>query len=223
MTTYSVKRLLSLEMKSIPRSALVYFCVALIGAVGLTVLEQITKVERAIVIPPQVNPQPRDVEKITEPGINKVPDETVTLPSVSQLGPDTSRPFAKFKGSWSGAGVVTLDSGIEEPIRCRAIYTVASAGSDLNLTLGCASESYRFDLSTNVVAAGTALSGNWSEGSRHASGTLDGRVSGGDMEFLIKGDGFSATLAVETRGDQQKISIRQENTNFLGMEIALSR
>jgi hypothetical protein len=209
-------------MKSIPRSTLLYFCVALTGAFGLTVLEQVSKVDRAIVSPLQVDPQPHEIEKIKEFEKVNEPDKVVP-PSMSQLGPATDRPFVEFGGTWSGAGVITLNDGTIEEIRCRATYSVTPAGSGLNLTLGCASDSYRFNLSTNVTASGNALSGNWNESSRNTSGTLDGDVSGGRIEFLMKADGFSATFAVQTRGNEQNISIRQENTGFRRIEIALSR
>ena len=75
-------------------------------------------------------------------------------------------------GNWSGGGTVTLDDGSSERIRCRATYAVSASGTGLNQTLTCASDSYKFNLSSNVVAEGGALSGTWSESSRSINGTL---------------------------------------------------
>ena len=69
-------------------------------------------------------------------------------------------------GNWSGGGTVTLDDGSTERIRCRATYAVGAGGNGLNQTLTCASDSYKFDLASNVIAEGGALSGTWSESSR---------------------------------------------------------
>src|SRR4051812_9506534 len=63
-------------------------------------------------------------------------------------------PFAGMAGVWSGGGTVTLDDGSSERIRCRATYAVGNGGNGLNQSLTCASDSYRFNLSSNVVASG---------------------------------------------------------------------
>ena len=62
-------------------------------------------------------------------------------------------------GVWSGGGTVTLDDGAIERIRCRETAAVGAGGAGLNLTLICASDSYKFDLSGNVVSDRGALSG----------------------------------------------------------------
>ena len=50
----------------------------------------------------------------------------------------------------------------------------------------CASDSYRFDLTTNVTASGSTLSGIWSETSRNVNGTLGGKINGGDIDALVE-------------------------------------
>ena len=65
-----------------------------------------------------------------------------------------SGPFTGMAGVWSGGGTVTLDDGSTERIRCRATYAVSGNGTGLNQSLTCASDSYRFNLSSNVVASG---------------------------------------------------------------------
>ena len=79
-------------------------------------------------------------------------------------------PFAGMAGVWSGGGTVTLDDGSSERIRCRATSAVGDRGAGLNLGLACASDSYKFDLSGNVVSDGGVLSGTWSESSRGITG-----------------------------------------------------
>ena len=80
-----------------------------------------------------------------------------------------SGPFAGMAGNWAGGGTVTLDDGSTERIRCRASYAVGAGGNGLNLSLVCASDSYKFDLRGNVIAERGALSGTWSESSRGIS------------------------------------------------------
>jgi hypothetical protein len=138
-------------------------------------------------------------------------------PSYAQSGP-----FAGMAGNWSGGGTVTLDDGSSERIRCRATYAVGDGGTGLNQSLTCASDSYRFILSSNVVAQGSALSGTWSESSRGVSGNLEGRGSNGNFQVVASAPGFTASLSLATRGNRQSVVIRAES-QFRGASISLSR
>src|SRR5882724_6429435 len=124
-------------------------------------------------------------------------------PSYAQSGP-----FAGMAGNWSGAGTVTLDDGSTERIRCRASYAVGAGGNGLNQSLTCASDSYRFNLSSNVVAQGGALSGTWSEGTRNINGNLEGRGANGNFQVTASAPGFTANLSLITRGNKQSVVIR---------------
>src|ERR1700675_4240653 len=101
-------------------------------------------------------------------------------PSYAQSGP-----FNGLAGSWSGGGTVTLDDGSTERIRCRATYAVGAGGNGLNQRLLCASDSYKFDLKSNVVADRGVLSGTWSESSRGINGDLEGRGTNGNFQVIV--------------------------------------
>ena len=133
-----------------------------------------------------------------------------------------SGPFAGLAGIWSGGGTVTLDDGSTERIRCRATYSVGAGGNGLNQSLTCASDSYRFNLSSNVVASGGSLSGTWSESSRGVSGSLEGRGASGTFQVVASAPGFTANISLTTRGNRQSVVIRAES-QFRGASISLSR
>jgi len=133
-----------------------------------------------------------------------------------------SGPFAGMAGNWSGGGALTLDDGSSERIRCRATYAVGAGGNGLNQSLVCASDSYRFDLRSNVVAEHGALSGTWSETSRGINGNLEGRASGGIFQVIASAPGFTANLTLTTRGNKQSVIIKAD-TGFRGASISLSR
>ena len=133
-----------------------------------------------------------------------------------------SGPFAGMAGNWSGGGTVTLDDGSTERIRCRASYAVGAGGTGLNLSLVCASDSYKFELRGNVISDRGALSGTWGETSRGINGTLEGRGANGNFQLVASAAGFSANLTLTTRGNRQSIGIRAES-GFRGASIALSR
>src|SRR4051794_35482172 len=65
-----------------------------------------------------------------------------------------SGPFAGFDGNWSGSGTVSLSNGSVENIRCKADYKVNGNGLGLKQNLHCASDSYKFDLSSDVTSNG---------------------------------------------------------------------
>jgi hypothetical protein len=133
-----------------------------------------------------------------------------------------SGPFAGLAGVWSGGGTVALDDGSTERIRCRATYAVSPAGTGLNQTLVCASDSYKFDLKTNVIAERGTLSGTWSESSRNINGNLEGRASGGNFQVIATAPGFTADISLTTRGNRQSVVIKAES-QFKGATITLSR
>ncbi len=133
-----------------------------------------------------------------------------------------SGPFIGLAGVWSGAGTVTLDDGSTERIRCRATYAVAASGLGLNQTLLCASDSYKFDLSSSVVADNGALSGTWSESSKNVNGIVRGRGSNGSFEVVASSPGFTANISLMTHGNKQSVVIKAES-QFKAAAITLSR
>jgi hypothetical protein len=129
-------------------------------------------------------------------------------------------PFASMAGNWAGGGTVTLDDGSRERLRCRASYAVA--GARMQMTLTCASDAYKFQLTADVVDQGGAVSGNWTETSRNISGSLQGRGGGGSFEVLASTGGFNANISLRTAGNKQSINMRADS-QFRAANIALSR
>jgi hypothetical protein len=133
-----------------------------------------------------------------------------------------SGPFTGLAGSWSGGGTVTLDDGSTERIRCHATYAVGERGNGLNQSLTCASDSYKFNLSSNVVSEGGAITGTWSESSRGINGNIEGRAGNGTFHVVASAAGFTADLVLTTRGNKQSVVIRSESS-FRGATISLTR
>jgi hypothetical protein len=133
-----------------------------------------------------------------------------------------SAPFAGMAGVWSGSGTITLDSGASERIRCRATYAVSSDGNGLNQSLVCASDSYKFDLRSDVTAKNGSLSGTWSETSRNVTGSLEGRAGAGQFNVVVTAPAFTANLSMKTSGNKQTVSITSQS-QIKSASIALSR
>jgi hypothetical protein len=133
-------------------------------------------------------------------------------------------PFRMMAGSWTGGGTISLSNGEQERLRCRAAYDVDGSGATLHLNLRCASPSYNFDLASDAEYRGGAISGQWTEASRNASGTLNGRASGDHIEVAANGQNFAANLSLTTRGNRQTVSIRPEGgSDIRAVSLALER
>jgi hypothetical protein len=132
-------------------------------------------------------------------------------------------PFTGLSGSWAGPGVISLNTGAKEKIRCRAVYRVAETGADLQLELRCASDTYKFELQSAVSHSDGAISGTWSEVTRGAIGTISGTSKGNQINLRASSPIFSAMLAVSTHSNQQSISIQSPGSEISAVSINLSR
>jgi hypothetical protein len=138
--------------------------------------------------------------------------------------PGSESPFLGLSGHWSGSGTVTMTNGAAERIRCRATYAVNATGKAVQQILRCASDSYRLEISSNVMSEGGSLSGSWTEATRGISGSISGRASGSEIMANVSGDGFAARLDVRTHGDKQSVTIRpQGGTDVTAVSIALRK
>ncbi len=133
-----------------------------------------------------------------------------------------SGPFAGFDGSWSGNGTVSLSDGTTERLRCKADYKVNGTGLGLKQNLHCASDSYKFDLSSEVTSNGDRISGNWSEKSRNIFGNLQGTAGGGQIEVFVEASGFAANLTLRTTGNKQTVQISSKG-EIRGVSITMTK
>jgi hypothetical protein len=131
-----------------------------------------------------------------------------------------SGPFAGFNGTWSGNGTVSLSDGSTERIRCKADYKVDGSGMALKQNLRCASDSYKFNLSSDVTSQGDRISGNWSEASRNVFGNLQGTAGGGQIDVFVEAAGFAANLTLRTTGNRQTVQISSKG-DIRGVNITM--
>ena len=136
-----------------------------------------------------------------------------------------SGPFDTFAGSWSGSGTLKLTSGESERLRCRVSYDVGSNGQKMQQELRCASDSYNFNVSSEISynADARRVSGTWSETNYGNSGFLSGTVNGGQLQATVQGRNFSAAIAVSTRGNEQSVTIRPQGSEVSEVSVALRK
>lgn len=132
-------------------------------------------------------------------------------------------PFAALIGSWSGSGTILLSNGAKERIRCQAKYRLGSSTTNLRLELSCESDSYKFQLQSQVSYSEGIISGIWDETTRATGGSIEGRVAGNQMRVRADGQTFTAILSVTTRGERQSISIQSPGSEMSDVTIVLTR
>lgn len=131
--------------------------------------------------------------------------------------------FLNLSGDWAGDGTVNTNSGASERIRCRASYVVNTKGDNLQQELRCASDSYKFEVSSTMIYDNGAIKGTWAERNENVIGELSGlvypdRISGG-----VHGSIFTAKVAVITDGSKQSVNIEPTGTSIKAISITMKK
>jgi hypothetical protein len=143
--------------------------------------------------------------------------------SSSPAQPATAdNPFTVLPGSWAGTGTIAMSNGTKERVRCQASYRLEDP-VNLRLEMGCTSDSYRFELHSQITYDSQSISGAWNETTRGVGGNLTGRASGARIQARAEGQTFTALLDMTTRGNQQSVSIQSPGSEMSGVTIVLTR
>jgi hypothetical protein len=142
---------------------------------------------------------------------------TLASPSFSQSA------FTALAGAWTGNGVVELRSGTTERVRCRANYETQGNGQSVKLDLRCASDAYKFELTSTIVQSGDTLSGFWFENTHRVGGKISGQNKNGLIEARAEGDIVTALLTVKTEGGHQSFLMESPGAQVEQVSIDLHR
>lgn len=137
--------------------------------------------------------------------------------------PSYAGPFSSFEGNWSGTGTVSVDNGTKERIRCRAHYDVGGGGTSMSQNLTCASDSYKFNVVSNVQSEGGSISGSWEETSRSAKGRISGKITPSQISAFVQGVGFTASIGIAARGGRQSITMSPTGTDIKNVSVTMSK
>ena len=70
--------------------------------------------------------------------------------------------FEVMSGQWTGEGTIRTTDGGSERIRCRATYRPHNGGISLRQEMLCASDSYKFQVTSDLVQRAETISGQCS-------------------------------------------------------------
>lgn len=128
--------------------------------------------------------------------------------------------FDSLKGGWAGSGSARFAGGESEKLRCTARYT--GGGSNLSLSLKCASASAQINLTGHLSASGNKVSGSWNESSFGQSGEAYGSTTGGSVRLRISGT-QSGFLTLNVSGRRHTIAISTKGSSLQGVNVSLIR
>ena len=134
-----------------------------------------------------------------------------------------AHPFAAMAGSWSGGGTITVTGGAKEKLRCRAHHTANPDATSLSLSIRCASDSFKFELTSSVLEKQGEIAGNWNEAGFGVSGSITGQIHDNQIAAVAEAAGYTAEIAMTTSGDRQSVSITPHNVFITGVQIVLAR
>jgi hypothetical protein len=175
------------------------------------------------------NSNPSDSDK-SSPNLVKAGLKAGAIATVLSLGLFThgaaqaaENPFAHLAGSWSGQGKITVQNGSSERIRCRGNYRDGGGGTTLTISLRCASDSYKFELASDVTYDHGTISGSWNETSRQVYGQISGRATANNITAQASAVGVTASISIATRGNSQSVSIRSPGSEISDISVTMSR
>jgi hypothetical protein len=129
--------------------------------------------------------------------------------------------LGQFAGSWSGAGTITVQNGSRERIRCRSANKLDS--TILNLSLRCASDSYKFELASDLASEAGNISGSWNETTRGVFGKLAGRFASGRIQATASAVGFNATLLIFIHSNALNILIKSPGSEIQEVAVSMAK
>jgi hypothetical protein len=132
-------------------------------------------------------------------------------------------PLTHFGGSWSGGGKITVQNGSSERIRCRSSNGSNASGNAMSMNLRCASDSYKFELASDITSNGNNISGSWNETTRGVVGSLSGKVNGSNIQATANAVGFNASLAIRASGNSLSVSIRSPGSEISEVAISMTK
>jgi hypothetical protein len=126
-------------------------------------------------------------------------------------------------GRWSGWGTISLPSGSSEQLKCIATYFLNDGGASMIQNLRCASASYKIDATAKLKLASGVMTGEWEEKTYSAIGSVTGATTSDGFSLDIKGDKFTAVLAVTSTNCKQSVTITPTGLDIAKIAITLGK
>ena len=91
------------------------------------------------------------------------------------------------------------------------------------LSLRCASDSYKFELASDITSDGGNISGSWNETTRGVVGSLSGRATASNIQATANAVGFNASLAIHSSGNSLSVLIRSPGSEISEVSVSMAK
>jgi hypothetical protein len=147
---------------------------------------------------------------------------------VSMLGVSSALaaegPFNDFGGNWRGAGRIFDTHGRSEAMSCKSSNAPSSDGVAMQLSLVCASDSYRVDFHSDLYTDGQALRGTWTETTRSATGNVAGTITHDEIRAAATAPGFNANVVIRAVGSKRlDVALTSTGTSIDRVQVSMRR
>lgn len=144
----------------------------------------------------------------------------IGLSFATSASAETSSPFNTLLGSWGGSGLIRLQDGTTERLRCNAYYT--GGGSALGIAIRCTSDTQKVEIRSKLSYANGRLSGHWEERTFNAEGDITGTASDGRLKFSITGS-VGGSMDVQFDKSIQNVTILTEGIALKSVKVKLGK
>jgi hypothetical protein len=144
---------------------------------------------------------------------------------VSSGRAQSANPFTIFGGGWTGSGFIHSSNLTKEQVRCRGTFIPVNMPNifSLKVELRCAGDSDNFNIQSELIYDGNAISGTWSEISRGINGNVTGTIKGDEIQVVLASDFFTATFAMIIADDKLQINIQSPGSEIAQVVGELNR
>ena len=97
------------------------------------------------------------------------------------------------------------------------------AAKRMTLSLRCASDSYKFELASDITSDGSNISGSWNETTRGVVGSLSGKATASNIQATANAVGFNASLAIQSSGNALSVLIRSPGSEISEVSVSMAK
>jgi len=132
--------------------------------------------------------------------------------------------FSAFGGSYRGTGRISDVNGKSESLTCRSNNAPSQDGIAMNLTLTCASDSYRVDFHADLFTDGQALRGTWNETTRSVDGNIAGTITPSVINATTSAPGFTANIVIQVqKNGHLDIALNSTGTSINRVQVSMKK
>ncbi len=144
----------------------------------------------------------------------------ICLTPASVASASTENPYQLLVGKWGGNGIMTLEGGRKERLKCDATYS--GGASQLTLSINCRGGENEVRMSAKLSANQGRLLGIWEEKIYRIAGSISGVATKNRINFNIVGV-VTGTMNVTYSKSRQKVEITARGIPLQTVSMNMTR